>query len=69
MTINGHKFYDMPTMCGNCPFHLAGREDTMGWCTAFDKHKSKWANVPKRCNELFEKAYQIGSDDLVIVTK
>ena len=69
MTINGHKFYEMPTMCGTCPFFLAGREDKMGWCTAFAKHKSRYANVPKRCEDLFEKAFQIGRDDLVIVMK
>lgn len=68
MTINGHTFYEMPTMCGTCPFFLAGREDTMGWCTAFSKHKSKWANVPKRCSTLFEKAIKLGGD-LVIVIK
>jgi len=68
MTINGHTFYEMPTICGSCPFFLAGREDTMGWCTAFSKHKSRWANVPKRCKDLFEKAFKIGGD-LVIVIK
>jgi hypothetical protein len=55
-------------MCGTCSFFLAGREDTMGWCTAFSKHKSRWANVPKRCKKLFEKGFQIGGD-LVIVIK
>ncbi|MBR3479250.1 MAG: hypothetical protein IKH32_00900 [Prevotella sp.] len=68
MTINGQTFYEMPTMCGTCPFFLAGREDTMGFCTCFNKHKSRWANVPKRCKELFEKCFQIGGD-LVIVIK
>ena len=68
MTINGKTFYEMPTMCGTCPFFLAGREDTMGFCTAFSKHKSRWANVPKRCKELFDKAFKLGGD-LVIVIK
>lgn len=68
MTINGKTFHEMPTMCGSCPFFLAGCEDTMGWCTAFDKHKSRWANVPKRCSTLFEKAFKLGGD-LVIVIK
>ena len=68
MTINGKTFYEMPTMCGVCPFFLAGREDTMGWCTAFSKHKSRWANIPKRCSDLFEKGFKIGGD-LVIVMK
>ena len=35
----------------------------------FDKHKGRYAHVPKRCSELFEKAFQIGRDDLVIVIK
>ena len=68
MTINGQTFYEMPTMCGTFHFFLAGREDTMGFCTCFSKHKSRWANVPKRCKELFEKGFQIGGD-LVIVIK
>ena len=68
MTINGQTFYEMPTMCGTCPFFLAGREDTMGFCTCFNKHKSRWANVPKRCKELFDKAFKLGGD-LVIVIK
>ena len=68
MTINGQTFYEMPTMCGTCPFFLAEREDTMGFCTCFNKHKSRWANVPKRCKELVEKGFQIGGD-LVIVIK
>ena len=68
MTINGLTFHEMPTMCGTCPFFLAGREDTMRFCICFEKHKSRWANVPKRCKELFEKGFQIGGD-LVIVIK
>lgn len=68
MTINGKNFYEMPTMCGNCPFWLAGREDKVGFCTPFYKHKSRWANIPKRCDRLFSKAFEIGGD-LVIVSK
>ena len=58
----------MPCMCGNCPFFLAGRNDTMGFCIEFNKHKSKWANIPKRCSKLFTKAFELGGD-LVIVNK
>lgn len=68
MTINGKTFYEKPIMCGNCSFFLAGRDDTMGYCTAFEKHKSRWANLPKRCVKLFAKAFEMGGD-LVIVTK
>ena len=59
----------MPIMCGVCPFFLAGREDSKGFCTAFDKHKGRYAHIPKRCSDLFEKAFQIGDDDYVIVIK
>ena len=58
----------MPTMCGTCPFFLAGSFDNTGFCTLFDKHKGRYAHVPKRCSDLFEKCFQIGGD-LVIVIK
>lgn len=67
--INGKTFHEMPCMCGACPFFLSGRNDTMGFCTAFEKHKSRWANLPKRCRDLFTRAFELGRDDLVIVMK
>lgn len=68
MTINGHTFYEMPYMCGTCPFIVIGQNDNMGWCSCFAKQKSRYANIPKRCRDLFEKGFQIGGD-LVIVIK
>jgi len=68
ITINGVAFYEMPCMCGACPFFLAGKDDNRGWCTAFEKHKGRYANLPKRCKDIFEKGFETGGD-LVIVMK
>lgn len=68
MTINGRTFYEMPCMCGVCPFFLIGGFETMGCCTLFEKHKSRYSHVPKRCSTLFDKAFKLGGD-LVIVIK
>ena len=69
MKINGKTFHEMPCMCGVCPFFLVGGNDTMGYCTAFDKHKPRYSNVPRRCRDLFTRAFELGRDDLVIVMK
>jgi len=63
-------------MCGACPFFLSfgkgtGMKDSSaGRCTQFDKKKSYYANIPKRCQDLFDKAqtYPDGTE-LVIVAK
>lgn len=68
VTINGKTFCEVPPMCGNCPFLIVGGNDTMGWCALFEKKKSKYANLPRRCTSLFERAFQLGGE-LVIVAK
>lgn len=63
-------------MYGGCPFFLSfgkldmGRDSSSGVCTQFDKKKSYYANIPKRCQDLFDKASQYpDGTDLVIVQK
>lgn len=48
----------------------ANRDSSSGLCTQFDKRKSYYANIPKRCQDLFDKAqtYPDGTE-LVIVAK
>ena len=69
MKINGKTFHEMPCMCGVCPFFLSGRNDNRGFCTAFEKQKTRYANLPMRCRDLFTKAFELGGDDLWIVVK
>lgn len=74
--INGETFWSVPCMCGGCPFFLsfgkmdANRDSSSGLCTQFDKRKSYYANIPKRCQDLFDKAQTFpDGTELVIVAK
>lgn len=68
ITINGIKFFELPTFCGSCPAIIIGREDAKGFCSLFDRRKNRWDSVPQRCREIFAKGFAIGGD-LVIVRK
>ena len=69
--INGTTFNEKPYMCGVCkwfnsfnPQQSGGR----GFCTMFEKQKTYYCNIPKRCAEIFDKAFAIGGE-VVIVAK
>ncbi len=71
--INGVTFYEEPTSCGTCPFfsdgstsHPMSQGTEKGHCRQFDENHKRWRSVPRRCEKLFKKAFQIGGD-LVIV--
>lgn len=78
--INGKSFYEVPSSCGTCPFLLTGNTDCPGVVSAYSKgvciqwnetHHS-WANIPKRCERLFKKAFKQYNDcgmNLVITKK
>jgi hypothetical protein len=72
--INGKKFWEKPCMCGSCPFFLsagkgAGMKDNInGFCTQFDKRKSQYSNLPKRCNDLFDKAFTYPDGTELVIT-
>lgn len=76
VTINGKNFYNVPYMCGGCPFYLgfgratADKDSLSGRCILFDKKKGYYSNIPKRCKTLFDKAltYPDGKE-LVVVLK
>lgn len=73
--INGIKFYDVPNICGTCPASDGQRgsgsplyrQPKMVSCLLFDLRKGFYASTPKRCRMLFEKAFTLPQDDLVIV--
>jgi len=67
ITINGLSFNEMPYMCGICPSYIY-YNDKKGFCVLFMKQKMRYNNIPARCRKLFEKAFNIGGD-LVIVIK
>ena len=71
VTISGTTFHEKPNMCGVCkwfssfnPQQAGGR----GYCTMFEKQKTYYCNIPKRCSDLFDKAFAIGGE-VVIVAK
>lgn len=70
ITINDIRFVENPTFCGVCPALIMGRNDKKGFCFLFDKNKGYYDDKPKRCRDLFDKAftYPDGSR-LVIVAK
>lgn len=74
--INGKLFYDIPRMCGTCRFFLSfgkgdmGKDRAAGICTLFNKRKSKYNNLPKRCQGMFDKAKTFpDGEELVLVIK
>ncbi|MDR1339386.1 MAG: hypothetical protein LBK58_04965 [Prevotellaceae bacterium] len=69
IAINDISFNEIPEFCGNCPALLSGRYDKMGYCSLFEKQKSKCVSIPKRCKTIFAKGFETGGNDLVIVSK
>lgn len=76
ISINGKTFHSIPYMCGECPFFLGNgklqgmKESTKGICIQFDKRKNLYDSLPKRCAQLFEKAFTYpDGTNLVIVLK
>lgn len=68
VTINGVRFLDRPTFCGDCQaaIHDNGK---LAWCTWFDLNKHKYDPVPKRCDTIFNKAFAAGPGSYVITMK
>ena len=67
-TINGIEFNEMPQSCGQCRALARGEKDQGGLCMFFGKQKSVYANVPKRCRTLIDKALRLGGDNVIVVT-
>lgn len=72
-TINGiGPFYETPLSCGDCKFsvnhnmHEAGGKS---FCVLFGKQKNYYDKPPKRCVQMFEKAFKIGGDVLLVEKK
>ncbi|MSS16225.1 hypothetical protein [Sodaliphilus pleomorphus] len=66
ITINGKwTFYETPLSCGDCKcsindnLHEAGGKS---FCVLFGKQKNYYDTPPKRCVEMFKKAFAIGGD-------
>lgn len=70
VTINGIKFRGTPSCCNWCPALAIHKNDNRGRCVFFDKEKNRYDGIPKRCRELFDKAFTYSAGtDLVIVLK
>lgn len=71
VTINGKgPFYEIPYMCGVCKCAVNQNTKEQGgksWCTLFDKLKNYYDSPPKRCAEMFEKAFAIGGDVVLVL--
>lgn len=65
-------FYEAPCFCGACRFGANSRVNKAGgktWCTLFEKSKNYYDNPPKRCQEIFRKALDIGGEVVLVATK
>ena len=80
ITINGHNFYEVPTLCGTCPFLITGNTGVpqveycfnRGICLQWNESHHSWANIPRRCKKLFEKTFKLydnSGQELVITSK
>jgi hypothetical protein len=70
ITINEISFKEIPEYCGICPAFLSdGRDYKMGFCSLFEKRKSKCINIPKRCKSLFVKGFNIGGDLVIVLVQ
>ncbi len=70
ITINGIKFTSNPCICGVCPALHIGKNDSKGWCTLWELHKCRYNSVPRRCVDIFDKAFKYpDGKNLVIVLK
>lgn len=77
--INGHKFYEVPTSCGTCPFLLTGNTSTpgvstgysKGLCVQWNETHHTWANIPRRCSKLFHRVFDLYNDtgENLVITK
>lgn len=75
--INGIMFHEIPHICGVCPASsgLAGshcsawKQPSKVYCSFFNLSKGFYASTPNRCMTLFQKAFSLEAEDLVIVVK
>lgn len=74
--INGNAVYDVPRFCGECTSYLSfgtqlgiGNAIDLGLCKLFDKQKRYWDNPPKRCKEIFEKAFTFPEGENLVITE
>lgn len=73
--INGIRFNEIPHICGVCPassglsgsHSSAWKQPSKVFCHFFNLSKGFNASTPKRCMKLFEKAFSLEAEDLVIV--
>ena len=71
ITINGVEFQELPYCCYSCKFFMDyGNHTECGYCTLFNKQKTKYGKLSKRCEDLFAKVatFQDGSE-VVLVAK
>lgn len=70
--INGKgPFYEVPYCCGDCKCGINANMRQAGGmthCTLWEKSKRYYDTPPKRCQEMFRKALDIGGD-VVLVAK
>lgn len=70
--INGKgPFYEVPYCCGDCKCGINANMRQAGGmthCTLFEKSKRYYDRPPKRCQEMFRKALDIGGK-VVLVAK
>lgn len=75
-TINGYRFDYVPGYCGECPFWFGGDTSvpvvgsaaSVGLCTLrADISKPRYANAPKACVKLFEKAMTMDGPLIVVL--
>lgn len=68
--INGHgPFFETPCMCGVCKFGVNNNVKTTGgktFCSLFEKSKNYYDSPPKRCQEMFRKALDIGGEVVIV---
>lgn len=76
ITINGTIFHENPGSCGTCPFFNNGKTSLFpgtkrGFCIIFEETHHTWINPPKRCQKLFNKAFQYpdGSNLVIVVNE
>lgn len=74
LKINGKHFWEKPCYCGACPFYFGDgktsdmRESSSGFCTQFERRKRYYDHIPKRCADIFKKAFTFpDGSELVIV--
>lgn len=71
ITINGVEFQEITYCCYSCKFFIDyGNQTECGYCPLFNKQKTKYGKLSKRCEDLFAKVatFPDGSE-VVIVAK